>query len=65
MIERRIKELSFALEALSRVNHYKALDHFDSVADLLKKAIDEAHKEANPPVHVNHDHTDLHDEIPF
>lgn len=64
MIERRIKELSIALEALSRVNHYKALDHFDSVSDLLKKAITEA-EEPTPTVQPTPQRTQLDDEIPF
>jgi hypothetical protein len=42
VIERRIKELSIALEALSRINGYDASNHFTSVADLLHKAIQEA-----------------------
>lgn len=47
MIERRIKELSIALEALSRINGYEATNHFTSVTDLLGKAIQEAKEYAN------------------
>lgn len=47
MIERRIKELSIALEALSRINGYDASNHHVSVSDLLGKAIQEAKEYAN------------------
>lgn len=42
MIERRIKELSFALEALSRIgNSYDVMTSCEAVHKLLKKTIDE------------------------
>lgn len=47
MIERRIKELSIALEALSRINGYDASNAFVNVSDLLGKAIQEAKEYAN------------------
>jgi hypothetical protein len=47
MIERRIKELAIAMEALSRINGYDATNHFNSVSALLDTAIKEA-KEFNP-----------------
>jgi hypothetical protein len=64
MIERRIKELSFALEALSRIgSSYTSIDMFDNVSVLLKKAVEEAQTIYNgspqqKPVPID-------DEIPF
>jgi hypothetical protein len=63
VIERRIKELSIALEALSRINGYDASNHFASVADLLHKAIQEAKEQQKrdqldhftPPTHTPDD----------
>jgi len=48
MIERKIKELSIALEALSRINHPATSDLFGAIEQLLENAITEAHKENNP-----------------
>lgn len=52
MIERRIKELSIALEALSRINGYAATVHSDHVSDLLTKAIQEAKEYYNKPLDI-------------
>jgi hypothetical protein len=49
VIERRIKELAIAMEALSRVNGYDATNHFTSVSDLMDKAIKEAKEPYNQP----------------
>ncbi len=70
MIERRIKELSIALEALSRIHSYETSQAYSNIADLLTKLIEKASndfiKEENPlqtftpPTTLNVD-----DEIPF
>lgn len=46
MVERKIKDLSFALEALSRVQG--ADEEYQSVKTLLNQAIAQAHEEYNP-----------------
>jgi hypothetical protein len=48
VIERKIKELSIALEALSRINGFTATDHFGRVSDLLGEAIKEAKEYYTP-----------------
>lgn len=45
MIERKIKELSIALEALSRINHPQAAQAFEAIEELLGDAISTARKE--------------------
>lgn len=64
--ETRIQRLSIALEALSRVNHYKTESHFGEVCELLDTAITEAKEkytqEAQP---TRHHSTEPDDEIPF
>lgn len=57
MIERKIKELSIALEALSRING--ADEYFNPIARLLQLAIVQAEKEYNPQP------TNPNDDIPF
>lgn len=68
MIERRIKELSIALEALSRINRFDAAQAYDSVSELLATAIqmakDSAHPEAARPQQPATPRG-LDDEIPF
>lgn len=65
MIERKIKDLSIALEALTRVQGVE--DEFKSVRALLDQAITQAHEEYNPlrtytpPPQRPH----LDDDIPF
>jgi len=49
VIERRIKNLSIALEALSRINHPRIDGAFESVERLLTTAIAKAHEENHPP----------------
>lgn len=63
MIERKIKELAIALEALSRINHPATSDLFSAVEQLLENKITEAHKENNPLHTYTPTHT--HDDIPF
>lgn len=61
MIERKIKELSIALEALSRV---QGTDTYSAqISSLLQHQIDEANKENHPlkPVHPS----TSDDDIPF
>lgn len=41
-----IKNLSFAMEALSRINHYEAGEAFGRIASLLRAAIKEAEEES-------------------
>lgn len=62
MIERRIKELSIALEALSRINHPDAGQLFNEVRDLLSDCL----REAVPPRTLG-EKASAHpvDEIPF
>lgn len=48
MIERRIKELSIALEALSRINHYNALRLFDDVTEQLRALVDQNKSKPKP-----------------
>lgn len=62
MIERRIKELSIALKALSRIRAMD--DEFAAIQRLLIKAIDEANKEAHP-LHTIQPRPQIDDEIPF
>lgn len=45
LVERRIKELSFALEALSRVNSYLSSEMHSSVENLLIEEIEVAKRE--------------------
>ena len=61
MIERRIKELSIAFEALSRINDPDAAQCIVGVSDLLKSAIGEAQKEYNPL----HSSNTNDDDVPF
>lgn len=61
MIERKIKELSIAFEALSRINDPDAAQCIVGVSDLLKAAIGEAQKEYNSLHTANTDD----DDIPF
>lgn len=63
MIERRIKELSIALEALSRIQGYTASCAFDNVGAMLTKLIDEA-KEKPTATNIQ-TNANLDDEIPF
>ena len=58
MLARQIKDLSIALEALTRVPD--SGDFRSAVENLLTTAIDNLHKEQNPPQTINPD-----DEIPF
>ncbi len=61
----RIKNLSIALEALSRVNHPAAEDAFDRVWALLKSdLIEEARKEKGLPS-ARPARVETDDEIPF
>ncbi len=62
MIERRIKELAIALEALSRINGWAAENHFNGVSELLKKAIEEAKEPTPPPKSIAKTEDD---DIPF
>lgn len=62
MIERRIKELAIALEALSRVNTYSANAAMDEVQKLLDKTTEEA-KEQTPQIRPRT--TTIDEEIPF
>lgn len=63
MIERRIKELTIALEALSRINSLEG--EFTRVNRLLDHTINEAEQELNKTkVRLNND-TDPTDDIPF
>lgn len=48
MIERRIKELSIALEALSRVNNYNAMRLFDDVTEQLRTLVDQNKPKLEP-----------------
>lgn len=64
MIERRIKELSIALEALSRIQGYMASCAFDNVGAMLTKLIDEA-KEKPTATNTQTNASNLDDEIPF
>lgn len=62
MIERKIKELSIALEALSRIQGYEATNHFTNISDLLGKAINEAKEYADntrPPPPLPHNDDDI------
>lgn len=59
MIERKIKELSIAFEALSRINDPDAAQCIVGVSDLLKAAIGEAQKEYNPLHIANTDDDDI------
>ena len=63
----RIKNLSFALEALSRINNEGSPDLYDSIATCLKKEIEELIKEQNPlekaPARPANPSTD--DDFPF
>lgn len=69
MIERKIKELSIALEALSRIQGYEVARHFSNVSDLLEKEIKTAQEqqkqdeivETSPPKPSRTDD----DDIPF
>lgn len=63
MIERRIKELSIAVETLSRVNTHAAYMAMTSIEALLKDLVKEAQKETitNPP----HPTRIPNDDIPF
>ncbi len=47
MIERRIKELAIAMEAISRINHPASGNLFEAIEQLLDTAISEARKENN------------------
>lgn len=47
MYARKIKELSIALEALSRINGADA--YFQQICSLLQNAIDAQYKEDHPP----------------
>lgn len=61
VIERRIKELSIALEALSRIQGFDAMQHYNNISSLLGKAIDEAKEPySRPPAP-----TRIDDDIPF
>lgn len=60
VIERKIKDLAFALEALSRINSPQAAQASEAVESLLSRAISDAHKEYNPLHRIN-----LDDDIPF
>lgn len=60
MIERRIKELSIALEALSRI--HTGHDQYRRIESLLDKAIDEAEEPQKP---YTRPRTTTADEIPF
>lgn len=59
MIERRIKELCFAIEALSRV--VTLGDEFHRLQDLLRDALREAETEVDKPISPPH----TNDGIPF
>jgi hypothetical protein len=65
MIERKIKELSIALEALSRISGWTATGHFDEVSNLLGKTLKEAKEPPTPteppPTQTKTDD----DDIPF
>lgn len=61
MIERKIKELSIAFEALSRINDPDAAQCIMGVSDLLKQALGKAQKEYNPLHTASIDD----DDIPF
>ena len=63
MIERRIKDLSIALEALSRINHPRIDGAFESVESLLTTAIAKAHEENHPLIKATP--TNLDNDIPF
>ena len=53
MIERRIKELAIALEALSRINqNFTSSDWFEEVESLMGKLIQQAKKEADPALNT-------------
>lgn len=62
MIERRIKELSIAFEALSRINDPDAANCIVGVSELLKSAIEQATKESHP-LHTTN--ADNYDDIPL
>lgn len=59
----RIKNLSIALEALSRINHPAAGNLFEAIEGLLDKAIHEERKTATPPARPATTTSD--DDIPF
>lgn len=63
MIERKIKELSFALEALSRVNSYEGNAHLTDVSRLLSQAIAEAKEQTKEKDEAPKNISD--DDIPF
>ncbi len=72
MIERRIKELSIALEALSRINRDDAAVLFNSIHSLLEAAVSQAQasieqraNEAEATPKGKRVERDLDDEIPF
>jgi hypothetical protein len=66
MIERKIKELSIAFEALSRINDPDAALCISDVAELLKHQIEQAKKENDwtytPPQRPS---VTTDDDIPF
>lgn len=59
----RIKNLSFSLEALSRINREGSSRLYDAIETLLENEIDEANKEQNPLRSASTTTDD--DEIPF
>ena len=61
----RIKNLSIALEALSRINHMGKWDPFEDVRDLLKQEIILLEKEQETPPPARPAKPSLDDEIPF
>ena len=53
MIERKIKELSIALEALSRINqNFQSKDWFGQVESLLGQALQKAKEENDPQLNT-------------
>ena len=67
MIERKIKELSIAFEALSRINDPDAAQCMSDISELLKHQIEQAKKENDwtytPQTPPKSYHPD--DDIPF
>ena len=65
MIERKIKELSIAFEALSRINDPDAAQCMSDVSELLKHQIEQAKKEDDWIYSVPLNAPKNDDDIPF
>lgn len=59
----RIKNLSIALEALSRINNEGSPNLYDAIAQALEKELGNLSKEQYPELFVNK--ADPNDDIPF